>query len=161
MSDAVATLAARLREAGVDAETARWCAERHDAGDSTELLQLVLLRALWGEVLPRDGGSPLAVERWPELAARGFPFVDGAAARRLLDAGASAEDLNAVVRSAQTLALYNACQLLDEGGWKRLEALGVPRLGWAVVAQDPAVTPPGSLGGLHSTFEELDPDGAE
>lgn len=152
-------LAERLVQSGVDPELARWCAERFDAGDPTELLQLVLLRQLWSEVLPPDGDSPLAVERWPELTDGGFPFLDGAAAKRLLDAGASPADLNAAIRSAQALLLYNACRILDEGGWKTLEALGLPRRGWAVVASDPAVTPPGSLGGLHSTFEQLDPAG--
>ncbi len=150
-------LATRLAATGVDPELARWCAERLDAGDPTELLQLVLLRQLWAEVLPKDGGSPLAVERWPALAAGGFPFLDGDAARRLLDAGAAPADLNALVRSAQVLLLYNACRILDDGGWKVLEALGLPGRGWAVVASDPAKTPRGSLGGLHSTFEQLDP----
>ena len=156
--DPVGALAAALeREVGVDAELARWCAERHDAGDSSELLQLVLLRALWREAVGADPQSPLSVTRWPALAEGGFPFVDGAAAQRLLDAGASPEDLDALVSSAQALALYNACEVLDDGGWKLLAQIGVERLGWAVVAQDPAITPPGSLGGLHATFEQLDP----
>jgi len=155
----------KLSESGVEAEIAAWCAQRHEEGDSTELLQLMLLRALWEGVLRLGEGSPLSIERWPELAAGGLPFLDGAAARRLLDSGASPTDLDAVIRSAQSVALYDACRTLDGGGRKQLEAaLGkdlARGLGWAVVAQDPKRTPPKSLGGLHSTFEQLEPKPAE
>ncbi len=153
----------RLTASGVDSEIAAWCAQRHVEGDSTELLQLTLLRALWAGVLEPSAGAAPSVSRWPEPSDEGAAFLDGAVAKRLVDGGASVRDLDALVRSAQVQAIHDACRVFDDGGLTQLRAiLGAPLargLGWAVVAHDPAVTPPQSLGGLHSTFAQLDPRG--
>ncbi|MEZ4340038.1 MAG: hypothetical protein R3B82_25740 [Sandaracinaceae bacterium] len=131
-------LTARLEATGVPSELAAWCAERRDAGDPTELLQLLLLRQLQAAVRP----------------------ARGPAAARLLAAGVSPDDLAAAIRESQESLLSAVCAILDGGGRAALEELGLPGEGWAVVASDPRRAPRGSLVGLASTLAQLAPSGA-
>lgn len=69
MAPSIEALSAQLVATGVDPELAAWCAERLDAGDPTELLQLVLLRRLWSLVEPPDGDPAVRASQVELLAA--------------------------------------------------------------------------------------------
>lgn len=155
-------LVSRLRAAGVEETEAAYAVERMREGDARPLLRLTLLLQLWEEVLDPDGEHPFSVGRWRELGDAGFPFLDAAAAERALAAGAAVEDLNAIVRSAQILTLYNAANTLDRGtvlpdGPVREEDLDGQ--GWELALRRGGEESDAALGELHSELEGLDPTG--
>ena len=121
------------------------------------LLQQLLLRGLWADVVDDSLPKPQWIARWCELGASGFPFINSPALQRLLDAGVDVHDLTDVVRSAQVLTIYNIAQLIDEPcrdlGYD-VEAAPHVQLGYVDEAGAPHL--PGSL---HDALEELDPAG--
>ncbi|MFK7989453.1 MAG: hypothetical protein AB8I08_25785 [Sandaracinaceae bacterium] len=164
--DQRARLSALMTAAGVGEEFVEYAVAAYAAGDPTDLLRRVLNARVWREGVVPESPGPTSVSEWPRLQESGLPFVDGAAAQRLLDAGADRRDLDAIVRSAQVWATYNVLAVLDGGGSAlrvqlddRTDDSGTEELGWAVVASPPWVTPNGDLRPLHSSFEEQDPTG--
>jgi len=153
----------RLREAGLEGTTVDYALKQHAAGNSTDLMRLLLIRALWSVVSTGREDDVFSVSEWPQLTENGFPFLDGHAARRLLESGADAGDIDAVIRSAQVLAMYNVANVLDSGGWPETrELLGeelAERLGWAVIVHEPSSLHPLDLRMIHEGFEEADPAG--
>lgn len=156
-----ARLAAVLSAAGLDGEEVEHALSAYADGDASDLLRQLLIAQLWDAVLA-DAPSATSVAEWPGLGERGFPFLDGPAAQRLLETGANPRDLDAVVRSAQVWTVYNVLNVMDAGGPAPVPGLDpsvADELGWAVVASPRYETPPGDLGALHSSFEERDPTG--
>ncbi|MDN2676230.1 hypothetical protein [Janthinobacterium sp. SUN033] len=151
------TITQRLQECGIDAAQADALAQDIQQRKYGPLLQQLLLRGLWADVIDESMPQPLWLERWRELGESGFPFINSPALQRLLDAGVDVHDLTDVVRSAQVLTIYNIAQLIDEPcrdlGYDVADA---PDVQLAYV--DEAGTPhqPGSL---HDALEENDPAG--
>jgi len=151
------SIAQRLQELGFTDSQAQALAEAARREDHGPLLQHLLLRGLWAEVVDDSLPRPQWLERWRALGESGFPFINSPALQRLLDAGVDVHDLTDVVRSAQVLTIYNVAQLMDEPcrdlGY---DAAAAPDVQLAYV--DEAGTPhrPGSL---HDALEELDPAG--
>lgn len=132
-----------------------------EAGDVAALLRLVLLRALWREVVDEThdaDGAPVWVEQWLQLEETGFPFINVQALRRLRDAGANLDDVTDVVRSAQVALIYNVACMLDDGESSAKDILGerTPDAAWQLVA---GTDPKNVIRGLHDSLEELDPMG--
>jgi hypothetical protein len=149
------SMAQRLQELGLTDSQALTLAAQ--AGTCGPLLQQLLLRGLWSEVVDESMPEPAWLERWSTLGASGFPFINSPALQRLLDAGVDVHDLTDVVRSAQVLTIYNVAQLIDEPcrdlGYDVEET---PELQLAYV--DEAGTPQ-RVDSLHGALEEMDPAG--
>lgn len=103
----------QLQAIGLAPERARRARQALDAGDLRGFVHELLLHGLWSEVVDETQPVPQWIERWRALGAAGFPIIDAAALRRLLDAGADPHDLTDVVRSAQVLTIHTIAQLLD------------------------------------------------
>lgn len=151
------TIKGRLRECGIDAEQADALAHDVQQKKYGPLLQQLLLRGLWADVVDEDMPQPQWITRWRELAASEFPFINSPALQRLLDAGVDVHDLTDVVRAAQVLTIYNIAQLMDEPcrdlGYDVEDA---PDAQLAYLDEAGAPHRPGSL---HDALEELDPAG--
>jgi hypothetical protein len=83
----------------------------------------------------------------------------GHALRRCLDRGASAQDLNDIVRGMQAVFLFHLCYLLDNPMFTEEELSG---FGWGLfqVDRDDRPVPP-RIGGLHESVLGTDPTGRE
>jgi hypothetical protein len=117
----LALLRTRLLDAGVAAATVDDALHALADGDARALVQELLLRGLWADVVDETQPAPQWIAQWRRLGADGFPFIDLPALERLLGAGADPHDVTAVVRSAQVLMAANIAQRID------LPMLG---LGW-------------------------------
>ncbi|WP_343214984.1 SMI1/KNR4 family protein [Dokdonella sp.] len=145
----LALLRMRLTDAGVDAGCADDALRALAAGDARLLLQELLLRGLWADVVDETQPEPQWIARWRQAGPSGFPFIDLPALERLLAAGVDPHDLTAVVRSAQVLMAANVAQLLDTPtmalGWDLPESvmpqLHCAREGGDVHARLPALYP--------------------
>lgn len=149
------TITGRLQECGIDAEQAFALAQDIQQNKYGPLLQQLLLRGLWSDVVDESMPRPQWLERWRALGESGFPFINSPALQRLLDAGVDVHDLTDVVRSAQVLTIYNIAQLIDEP----CRDLGcdleeTPDLALAAV-DDTGVLH--HFGSLHDALEENDP----
>lgn len=122
---------AQLRSIGLAPGAAERALHALQTGDLRGFVHELLLHGLWSEVVDEAQPRPRWIERWERLAADGFPIVDAAALRRLLDADVDVHDLTDVVRSAQVLAIHNIAQQLDYPalalGWN-LPAQATPHL---------------------------------
>ncbi|AQR69582.1 hypothetical protein BZG29_15505 [Janthinobacterium sp. LM6] len=146
-----------MQESGVDAGQVDALAQDIQQKKYGPLLQQLLLRGLWSDVVDESMPRPQWLERWRELGESGFPFINSPALQRLLDAGVDVHDLTDVVRSAQVLTIYNIAQLVDEPcrdlGYDVADA---PDVHLAYVDEAGAPHRPGSL---HDALEESDPAG--
>jgi hypothetical protein len=113
----------------------------------------------------RDGFGGRAV-RAPRPKARRRRFT-AAALQRVLAAGASADDLTAVVRSAQAEIVFNVCELLDGEGLDELRARipGLPARSWRLyqVEEDEDFVPTAlrPIESLHESVDAFDPQNAQ
>lgn len=147
-----------------EAPQVAYALERVRAGDRAALARLVLCAQIWAEVAdeaPGSAGAPRWIERWLELEPSGFPMIDVAALRRLLDAGVDVDDLTDVVRSAQVLQAWNVVSLLDD---PTAIARGIGPDVAATLAVTLALEGDGGtlqqpVGSLHEDFPDLDPSG--
>lgn len=126
-ADDLALLRTRLLDAGIDAACADDALHALADGDAGALVQALLLRGLWDEVVAETRPEPRWIADWRRLGPDGFPFIDLPALERVLAAGVDPHDLTAVVRSAQVLMAANLAQLLDTPtlgmGWDLPEAV--------------------------------------
>lgn len=90
---------AALQAAGLLPEQARRAHEALAGGDLRGFVHELLLHGFWSEVIDETPSRPLWVERWRELAAAGFPIIDGAALERLQAAGIDLDDLTTMMPS--------------------------------------------------------------
>jgi hypothetical protein len=88
------------------------------------------------------------------------PFAGaGVALRRCLDQGASAQDINSIVRGKQAELLFNLCYLLENPMFGEKEFEG---LVWGLFQLDRDGNPiPPRIGCLHESVLETDPTGRE
>ncbi len=149
------SMAQRLQELGLTDSQALALAAQ--AGTCGPLLQQLLLRGLWSDVVDESMPQPRWIERWRELGQSDFPFINAPALQRLLDAGVDVHDLTDVVRSAQVLTIYNVAQLIDEPcrdlGYDVEET---PEVQLAYVDEAGA---PQRVDSLHGALEDMDPAG--
>lgn len=149
---------AQLHAIGLAPDAAERALHALQTADLRGFVHELLLHGLWGEVVDETLPQPQWIERWERLAADGFPFVDAAALRRLLDAGVDVHDLTGVVRSAQVLAIHNVAQLLDYPalalGWN-LPAQATPHL----ACGNEATTDVQRLHALRPELSMRDPSG--
>jgi hypothetical protein len=152
-------LVRRFRELGAD-DAESWA--RSEASENfPQLARFAFLRALW----------PNHIDRWTEFgwidgfiaAARREPsgaFADaGLALARLIDAGASRDDLGRVARAIAYETVFADLERIDSGG-----DIDLPRdfPGWRLIETDAADELTGRhVGGLHESLLTLDPSGRE
>jgi hypothetical protein len=125
-----------------------------------QLHRFLFLRQAWNLVIPDDEHS------WMEramVAARknpDAPFAGvGDALSRLLEAGASRDDLADLVRGMQAQLLFDFCYLLDDPSLTEPELADI---GWTLVETGSAFQPTEkTIGGLHESVLEVDPTGRE
>jgi hypothetical protein len=125
-----------------------------------QLQRFLFLRQAWRNVV-RDGetgwmqGLMERAQKRPDAPYAGV----GHALRRCLDAGASAQDLNDIVRGMQAELLFGLCYLLDDPGLTERE---LSDLGWGLFQLDAEGRPvPPCINGLHESVLEMDPTGRE
>jgi hypothetical protein len=152
-------VSAALKAIGATEDEAEAAAQAREQGNPAQVVRLLFLRGLWSEVLDEKGG----LEKWLELEPSSFPFLNFPALRRLLEAGVQTDDLVDVIRSAQTLLIYNVANMLDDGGGL-LPYLADQRLAgdwsWQLVAVPPDnPVPEHSIADLHESLEGMDPAG--
>jgi hypothetical protein len=127
--------------------------------DIPQVARYLFLRQAWTHVVPERDDT--WIDAWRELAAAspGAPCAGiGPALERLLAAGASREDLSAVVRVMQYSTLFGLCYLLDDPGEVEPEVADVA---WALVEVDDEGTVGRHIGALHESLLETDPSGLE
>jgi len=128
-------------------------AERWAEDGAQSVARWLLLRALWRAVIAESDAC---------LGSRSAGEPVGAGVRRILDAGARAEDLTLVVRQMQVQALFDAVQSLDGAshGIEDLQAKIPENVEWRVCAYDGERAEVGPrLGELHGAFLRMDPAG--
>ena len=149
------SMAQRWQELGWTDSQAQALLEQAQDNSHGPLLQHLLLRGLWDEVVDESLPRPQWLDRWKLLGESGFPFIDSPALQRLLDAGVDVHDLTDVVRSAQVLTIYNAARLLEDPcGALGHDVEDGPELQLAYVDEAGACHRPDSL---HGALEALDP----
>lgn len=151
------SISRRLQELGLTDSQAQDLADAAQRKDLAPVLQHLLLRGLWSDVVDESMPQPQWLERWRTLDESDFPFINSPALQRLLDAGVDVHDLTDVVRSAQVLTVYNIAQLIDEPcGDLGYDVADAPDVQLAYMDETGAPHRPGSL---HAALEELDPAG--
>lgn len=149
------SISQRLQKLGWTDSQAQALADTAQRKEYGPLLQQLLLRGLWSDVVDESMPQPQWLEHWRTLGESGFPFINSPALQRLLDAGVDVHDLTDVVRSAQVLTIYNIAQLIDEPcrdvGYDVADA---PDVQLAYVDEAGVPHRPGSL---RDALEESDP----
>lgn len=135
-------------------------AESEIAEGIPQLERFLFLRQAWRAVV-REGDTAwirASVQRSQSRPREPYSGV-GHALKRLLDVGATPEDVTEVVRGMQAELLFKFCYLLDDPGEVEPEARD---LAWALVRVDAggAITDQ-VIGGLHESVLETDPTGRE
>jgi hypothetical protein len=140
-------------------EPASWARSQLEEG-IPQLQRFLFLRQAWrGVVGERDTDwMQRYIQRAEENPDR--PYADvGHALRRCLDRGASAQDLNDIVRGMQAEFLFGLCYLLDDPMFTEKE---LSDFGWGLFQVDRDGRPVlPRIGGLHESVLETDPTGRE
>jgi hypothetical protein len=125
-----------------------------------QLQRFLFLRQAWRDVV-REGDTDWMqhfIQRAQEDPDSPYAGV-GHALRRCLDKGASAQDLNDIVRGMQAQFLFSLCYLLDD---PMLTEEELSDFGWGLFEVDTDGRPvPPCIGGLHESVLETDPTGRE
>ena len=82
----------------------------------------------------------------------------GLALKTLRSLGAGDDEITVVVRGMQAELLFQLCYLLDHGGDRESEELGVI---WGLMQIDSDGLPLEPIGGLHESVLDTDPAGRE
>jgi hypothetical protein len=123
-----------------------------------QLHRFLFLRQAWSNVVSEGDHA------WMESAiSRAEAYPDepyagvGGALKRLMNAGASRDDLSDLVRGMQAQLLFNLCYLLEDPSLAEPE---LAEVGWALVETDSEFEPTGrTIGALHESVLETDPTG--
>jgi hypothetical protein len=158
----VATLADQLKALGADETAARYADEALTRGETRPLLLMLLGRAMMADVLPEHvgPGQPEWIDRWRQLAATDFPFIDVPALERVLAAGTDPVDVTDLIRSAQMLTAYNIANLIDDPPSAVPAGIDLPQgtVTWTLMHRD-ADGAWAYVGALHEEIMEWDATG--
>ncbi len=140
-------------------EPASWARSQLEEG-IPQLQRFLFLRQAWRGVVGESDTDWMQryIQRAEETPDR--PYADvGHALRRCLDRGASAQDLNDIVRGMQAEFLFGLCYLLDDPMFTEKELSG---FGWGLFQADGDGRPvPPRIGRLHESVLDTDPTGRE
>ena len=140
-------------------EPASWARSQLEEG-IPQLQRFLFLRQAWRDVV-REGDTDWMqyfIRMAREDPDRPYAGV-GHALRRCLDKGASAQDLNDIVRGMQAQFLFNLCYLLDD---PMLTEKELSDFVWGLFQVDKDGRPiPPCINGLHESVLETDPTGRE
>ncbi len=140
-------------------DPASWAASQIEEG-FPQLQQFFFLRQAWSHIVAGSdtGWMQQAIQRGELIPEEPFAGV-GAALRRCLDQGVSAQDLNDIVRGKQAELLFNLCYLLNDPSFVEKE---LNDLEWGLFQVDGDGNPmPPRIGFLHKSVLETDPSGRE
>jgi hypothetical protein len=138
---------------------ASWARSQIEEG-FPQLQRFLFLRQAWSHIVAESdtGWMQQAIQRGELRPEEPFAGV-GAALRRCLDQGVSAQDLNDIVRGKQAEFLFNLCYLLED---PMLGENGFDDLEWGLFQIDSDGNPiPPRIGSLHGSVLETDPTGRE
>lgn len=120
-----------------------------------QLGRFVFLRQAWRQVVPPDNSSWIdSVVEHGEARPLDPGAAAGPALQRMLDAGASRDDIHQLVRSMQSELLFAFCYLLEDPGELEQE---LTDMCWALVQTDHEGRIIDSIAGLHESVLETDP----
>jgi hypothetical protein len=125
-----------------------------------QLQRFLFLRQAWSHIVAESdtGWMQQSIQRAERNPEEPFAGV-GAALRRCLDQGVSAQDLNDIVRGKQAELLFNLCYLLNDPSFIEKE---LDDLEWGLFAVDVDGNPiPPRISFLHESVLETDPTGRE
>src|SRR4029453_8552845 len=127
--------------------------------DIPQLARFLFLRQAWPAVVREEDQRWIAHEIEASEKRPTDPGAGGGLAlKRLLQAGANANDLTELVRVMQWRLLFHLCYLLQDPGDVEPEASHV---GWALFEIDANDQPMRHIGGLHESVLETEPRGRE
>ncbi len=138
---------------------ASWARSQIEEG-IPQLQRFLFLRQAWRHVVPEGdtGWMQHEIQRTDRKPDEPFAGV-GAALRRCLDQGVSAQDLNDIVRGKQAEFLFNLCYLVED---PMLGEKGFDDLEWGLFQIDSDGNPISPrIGSLHESVLETDPTGRE
>lgn len=117
-----------------------------------QLARYVFLRQAWKQVV-RGGDNAWMSElrRYEKYYPKLLAAID-----RVIDAGASEDDLTIIVRGMQAQTLFGMCHLIDDPGDLEPE---VADMNWALFRIDENGRPIEEIDGLHESTGSTDPDG--
>jgi len=124
-----------------------------------QLARFLFLRQAWKLVVPEKDRTWIAQEMQEmNMDAQGPGGAIGPALRRLLNQGASEDDLTRVVRVMQWSLLSALCYLLDDPGDVEPE---VRDIAWGLFQVDEEGRPIAAISGLQESLLETEPSGRE
>jgi hypothetical protein len=122
-----------------------------------QLARYLFLRQAW-KLVVEDGHETWIQEQQAE-AGKGTPgSAIGPALQRVLDAGATPQDVTTIVRVMQWHLLSSLCYLLEDPGVLESE---VSHIAWRLFQVDEAEQPIEIIGELHESVLDTDPTGRE
>lgn len=134
---------------------AEWARSQRDEG-LPQLARFLFLREAWKLVVD-DKDSTWIRDRIKDDPSEPGGEI-GPALERLVAAGATEDDLTAVVRTMQWRVLFGLCLLLDDPGTLEREVADVA---WRLFEVDNDDQPKTIIPGLHESVLEMDPTGRE
>jgi hypothetical protein len=126
-----------------------------------QLQRFLVLREVWKLVISDSDyhWMDAAIERAKERPHEPFAGV-GVALKRVLDGGATREDMTEIVRGEQVRLLFDVLCLIDGSGPKHLED-EVRDFDYRLFQTNHEEAPVLLIGGLHESVLETDPTGRE
>jgi hypothetical protein len=139
-------------------EPASWARSQIEEG-IPQLQRFLFLRQAWRDVVSDDNTDWMQAYMQRAQKNPGEPYAGvGHALRRCLDKGASAQDINDIVRGMQAELLFGFCYLLEDPSFTESE---FAELAWGLFEVDSDGRPVRSIGGLHESVLDTDPTGRE
>jgi hypothetical protein len=125
-----------------------------------QLQRFLFLRQAWSNVICENDTDWMQLHIQSAEKNPDGPYAGvGHALRRCLDRGASAQDLNDIVRGMQAGLLFSLCYLLDDPSFSEQE---LNEFAWGLFEVDRDGNPVlPCIGGLHESVLETDPTGRE
>jgi hypothetical protein len=124
--------------------------------------RFVFLREMWRNVI-NDGDTSWIDPQIEQAESR--PRDPGAgigpALKRMLEAGASREDISEVVRVMQWSVLARIAYQLDDPGVVEYPSKEMPQVNWGLFEVDEDGEPLHPIDGLHESVLDIDPTGRE
>ena len=127
-----------------------------------QFVRFLVLRRLWRSIDRwRDDSADYVPQFMAEAECNpaGYFADAGLAMKRMVEAGAAAEDIGKVARRVAYEAMFDALNTIDEGyDWEAGDDLP----GWVLIETDPAGEPTRRyVQGLHEDLLSMDPSGRE